>query len=237
MISSVEAAADSATVIFLQPVAQSMRLCPHHLDGRCRFEGRCRYSHGHRTALGQLRAFVEPDFGLVAAGALVLAACSEDQLWRRALVESVEAAGECHLKFEASGKQAVVPMAAVWPLEAAAADFDDDSSADDMDEISEMVVERVLSVGVGARLGEWEQYTRGIGSKLMARMGYVTGAGLGPKQEGRVDPVEATVLPFGKSLGKCIFYDLKIIKNTQFERKNFCNKLASFNLFMICSHV
>lgn len=201
MISSVEAADDSAVVIFLQPVAQAMRLCPHHLDGRCRFEGRCRYSHGHRTALGELRAFVEPDFGLVAAGALVLAA-SDDQLWRRALIESVEAVGECHLKFEASGKQAVVPMANVWPLEAAAADYDDDSSGgDELDELSEMVVERVLSVGASGRLGEWEQYTRGIGSKLMAQMGYVTGAGLGPKQEGRVDPVEATVLPAGKSLG------------------------------------
>lgn len=201
MISSVEAADDSAVVIFLQPVAQSMRLCPHHLDGRCRFEGRCRYSHGHRTALGQLRAFDEPDFGLVAAGALVLAA-ADDQLWRRALVESVETAGDCHLKFEASGKQAVVPLANVWPLEAASADFDDDSSgAEELDELSEMVVERVLSVGAGVRLGEWEQYTRGIGSKLMAQMGYVTGAGLGPTQEGRVDPVEATVLPAGKSLG------------------------------------
>ena len=37
----------------------------------------------------------------------------------------------------------------------------------------------------------------------MAKMGYVSGNGLGKLSEGRVEPVEATVLPEGKS--KCIY--------------------------------
>jgi len=53
-------------------------------------------------------------------------------------------------------------------------------------------------------LGEWEAYTKGIGSKLMKKMGYVWGSGLGKSSEGRVEPIEAVVLPVGKSLDSCL---------------------------------
>merc|ERR1711879_365761 len=46
--------------------------------------------------------------------------------------------------------------------------------------------------------------TRGIGSKLMSKMGYVKGQGLGKDSGGRVLPVEATILPSRKSLDVCI---------------------------------
>lgn len=36
----------------------------------------------------------------------------------------------------------------------------------------------------------------------MQKMGYVFGTGLGPKAEGRIEPVTAVILPPGKSLGK-----------------------------------
>lgn len=49
--------------------------------------------------------------------------------------------------------------------------------------------------------GSWEKYTKGIGSKLMAKMGYVFGSGLGKECEGRTEPVEAIVFPPGRSLG------------------------------------
>ncbi|GFR00897.1 zinc finger CCCH-type with G patch domain-containing protein, partial [Trichonephila clavata] len=39
--------------------------------------------------------------------------------------------------------------------------------------------------------------------KLMAKMGYVWGQGLGKDSDGRIEPVEAIVLPKGKSLDKC----------------------------------
>ncbi|XP_007442990.2 zinc finger CCCH-type with G patch domain-containing protein-like [Python bivittatus] len=51
--------------------------------------------------------------------------------------------------------------------------------------------------------GSWEAHTRGIGSKLLAQMGYELGKGLGKNSEGRVEPVLAVVLPKGKSLDQC----------------------------------
>lgn len=46
-------------------------------------------------------------------------------------------------------------------------------------------------------LGGWEKHTKGIGSKLMAKMGYITGTGLGKNSEGRIEPVEAFPVPEG----------------------------------------
>ncbi|XP_077908337.1 zinc finger CCCH-type with G patch domain-containing protein isoform X1 [Ictidomys tridecemlineatus] len=49
----------------------------------------------------------------------------------------------------------------------------------------------------------WEVHTRGIGSRLLAKMGYEFGKGLGRHAEGRVEPIHAVVLPRGKSLDQC----------------------------------
>ncbi|XP_034394043.1 zinc finger CCCH-type with G patch domain-containing protein [Cyclopterus lumpus] len=54
-----------------------------------------------------------------------------------------------------------------------------------------------------ANFGGWEAHTRGIGSKLMLKMGYEYGKGLGKMQEGRLEPVMAVVLPKRKSLDQC----------------------------------
>ena len=53
-------------------------------------------------------------------------------------------------------------------------------------------------------LGDWEQHTRGIGSKIMMSMGYVMGSGLGKQAEGRVEPVPAMLYPVGRSLDWCM---------------------------------
>lgn len=37
-------------------------------------------------------------------------------------------------------------------------------------------------------------------------MGYVVGAGLGKSGEGRIEPVQAMILPPGKSLGNYHYY-------------------------------
>lgn len=83
---------------------------------------------------------------------------------------------------------------------------DDTNSENDASEYSneEIVHKSLLTMESNAPLGNWEKHTRGIGSKLMAQMGYVIGTGLGKHSDGRMEPVEATVLPAGKSLGKIL---------------------------------
>lgn len=67
--------------------------------------------------------------------------------------------------------------------------------------------------------------SQGIGSRLMAKMGYIVGSGLGPSGEGRVEPVEAVVFPPGKSLGMFfskIFSSGTFISNRSNEISELC---------------
>ena len=50
------------------------------------------------------------------------------------------------------------------------------------------------------KIADWESHTKGLGSKLLLKMGYVWGEGLGRKKNGMVEPLAPHVIPQGKSL-------------------------------------
>ena len=52
-----------------------------------------------------------------------------------------------------------------------------------------------------AHFAGWEAHTRGVGSKLMAAMGYRQGQGLGPHNAGAAAPIEVNGCPFACSHG------------------------------------
>lgn len=51
------------------------------------------------------------------------------------------------------------------------------------------------------KIGAFEQHTKGFGSKMMAKMGFVEGMGLGRDSQGILNPLGAVKLPKSRGLG------------------------------------
>jgi G patch domain-containing protein 2 len=50
-------------------------------------------------------------------------------------------------------------------------------------------------------IGSFEKHTKGFGSKMMAKMGFVEGSGLGRESQGITAPLGAVRLPKSRGLG------------------------------------
>ncbi|KAB7501857.1 Zinc finger CCCH-type with G patch domain-containing protein, partial [Armadillidium nasatum] len=206
------------TVLFSQPTSISMLPCRFFLDGRCKFDSdKCKFSHGEKVSVEKLKEYTIPDRDKIISGSNVLALHEGQDIWHRGKVEDVlEDRAGFSFNCTNCGTVYEVALELMFPLYA---DEDEEelekitmncSKEKDLqlktdvedDEEKQVVVptEIWLQNSLTTKLGEWEKYTKGIGSKLMAKMGYIVGTGLGPKGEGRVDPVSAYVYPQGVSL-------------------------------------
>ncbi len=217
-------------VVFSHPLSADMVACPFFMDGKCRFgEDECRYSHGEAIRLVDLREFVEPDFSTLVKGSSVLAKRTgpggggdkEKEVWSHATVLEVGDGGESvRVQFRQNHREVSrLELDSIFPLssesvsnssdedsegEAAGPSSRDETCVDPTAENEIFVPVDIIGDLSSSSLGEWERHTRGVGSRLMAKMGYVTGAGLGRSSEGRVLPVPARVYPQGRSLDWCM---------------------------------
>lgn len=209
-------------VMFTHPTVPAMKPCSFFLEGRCKFnQERCRFSHGHAVSLSDLHEYSEPSFSNLKPGSPCLVRDeTADGLWLLAAMECIgQEPNKIVVRLSHSGKTASVNVEDVFPLNDDGAeessDVDDSALApepppsvtdgcEDEDEDDVPVVAWSPSTAAGLPLGAWEKHTKGIGSKLMEKMGYVWGQGLGIRGNGRTEPVEAVVLPAGKSLDKCM---------------------------------
>ncbi|XP_052866681.1 zinc finger CCCH-type with G patch domain-containing protein [Anopheles cruzii] len=212
----------TAKVLFTNPTHREMVPCAYFLEGDCRFtDDRCHYSHGETVRLDELRDYREPQFERLqrpGSGALVK---QSSRLWAKGTVLAVDYEGRtCRLVLEEGKRQLdAIPFEDLFPLEDGEAsedpeqgaaestdDEEDDEEDDDYDAVrkAQLVEQSLFQSAPDRRLGEWEDHTRGIGSRIMQKMGYVVGTGLGREGEGIVLPVSAQVLPQGRSLDYCM---------------------------------
>ncbi|CAL8369623.1 unnamed protein product [Lota lota] len=191
-------------VLYVYPTHKSLKPCPFFLEDKCRFEQSCRFSHGEVVYVSELRPFLELDLSNLLEGSTCLAR-HEDGIWYPARILEIDN-GFYTVKFDSLLlKDAVVEGDGVIPPMRE----DDLSSSDssDQDDDQDAVYAKVVQSQDGdstttssSDFGGWEAHTRGIGSRLMLKMGYEYGKGLGKQQEGRVEPVMAVLLPKGASL-------------------------------------
>uniref|UniRef100_A0A3P9D3Q8 Zinc finger CCCH-type with G patch domain-containing protein n=1 Tax=Maylandia zebra TaxID=106582 RepID=A0A3P9D3Q8_9CICH len=206
-------------VLYIYPTQKSMKPCPFYLEDKCRFQDNCRLLYHllgsqictHR----ELYLFLDSDLSNLEEGSSCLAR-HEDGIWHPGKIKEIDS-GFYTVKFDSLLlKDAVVeadgvipPLREDDPL-SSESDLDDIGDGDDAMGYAKGVFTFFIDFAVeptetssSANFGGWEAHTRGIGSKLMLKMGYEYGKGLGKLQEGRVEPVMAVVLPKGKSLDQC----------------------------------
>ncbi|XP_005807707.1 zinc finger CCCH-type with G patch domain-containing protein [Xiphophorus maculatus] len=196
-------------VLFVYPTQKSMKPCPFYLEDKCRFQENCRFSHGEVVYVSELREFLDCDLSNLEEGSACLAR-HEDGIWYPARIKEMDS-GFFTVKFDSLlMKDAVVEADGVIPPLREDDPLSSDPDSDDAGDADVVGYEKVLDSATesseavsSANFGGWEAHTRGIGSKLMLKMGYEFGKGLGKLQEGRVEPVMAVVLPNGKSLDEC----------------------------------
>ncbi|NXG39443.1 ZGPAT protein, partial [Dromaius novaehollandiae] len=193
-------------VLYLYPTHKSLKPCPFFLDDKCRFKENCRFSHGQVVSVEELQPFQEPNLSTLEVGSACLAKHS-DGIWYTAKITDIDS-GYYTVKFDSLLlKEAVVEGDGIIPPlrseDGASSAESDEDSVDDSGYAKAIPENGEWTPACSSSFGGWEAHTRGIGSKLLAQMGYEFGKGLGKNSEGRVEPVQAVVLPRGKSLDQC----------------------------------
>lgn len=153
-------------------------------------------------------------------GSSILAASEHcSGLWRRAELESWDDTLKVgQVVFKDDGSSARLPSGSLSVSEYADMSNEDDegSSSEEESEFSNDGDQEDGSVHQGLGLIEhtnfsgiqtdtvifakWEHHTRGVASKMMAKMGYREGMGLGVSGQGMLDPIPVKVLPPKQSL-------------------------------------
>ena len=172
------------------------------MAGRCSRGQDCRWSHGEVRRLGDLTAWRDSE-DQPGPGSQVLAKTTSG-LWKRGTITEI-LMGDFLVQLDVGGAEPELRTEEdIFMLET-----DDSplpaSKAEEQTHQPELETFVPTELGVsGMKFGDWESSTRGVGSRLMLKMGWVVGAGLGRRGEGRVDPVTARLYPAGKSLDWCM---------------------------------
>ncbi|CAF1479523.1 unnamed protein product [Adineta ricciae] len=198
-------AENTVRVLFCQPTRLDFKPCSYFLNDNCRFNDNCKYCHGFVISADELLEYVEPKYDTLAAGQSVICKQGTDGIWKGGVIESVEHDNnQCVVRFIHFNALEAVPFESLMTIDTTKQTPGGNEDNEDVtDDISSPIEDMPSTSTDQPRLGDlggWEKHTKGIGSKLLAKMGYKPGQGLGRTNQGLVNPVEAHVLPKGKSL-------------------------------------
>ena len=195
-------------VLFTNPTHQEMIPCPYYLDGDCKFDDeKCRYSHGESVHLDELKDFHEPDFSLLHRKNCSVLAKGKNKIWSKGIIRNADYEKKiCKVRLDENKLEVDLNFEDILPVDTHE-HLESESENEDYEEDVQraQIIEKSLFNPVSdQKMGKWEEHTRGIGSKIMMKMGYVIGSGLGSKGDGILVPVCAQILPQGRSLDYCM---------------------------------
>ncbi|KRZ04480.1 Calcium-independent phospholipase A2-gamma [Trichinella zimbabwensis] len=173
------------------------------------------YSHGETVKFADIIEYEEPDFENLSVGSKCLVKCGSEDLWKLASVTSISLEEEqIAARLANTGVLLAVNFEHVFPLN------EQSSLKTEVSQTEESLPKALpssssssagstgpvcsTSAASGSLIGDWEVHTRGIGTKLMEKMGYIKGQGLGKDNLGQTEPIAVHVFPKGKSLDHCL---------------------------------
>ncbi|CAB4401029.1 unnamed protein product [Rhizophagus irregularis] len=206
LIHSINTEKKTCNVLILTPITPSTRICKKYISSHCKTVP-CAYNYSHGE---------EISFELVAPYELLnidhvdtyqigryFWAEYKDEVWYMAKLINIEEGGQgfrvIYKGYENEHPDGfVVSHDEIIPVvglenedESSFGEYSDDDESASLSE----------SDSPSLRLGlEWEKHTKGVASRIMAKMGYKMGEGLGKNSEGITSPIEVKLFSKGVSL-------------------------------------
>lgn len=172
-------------------------------------------SAGIDVPLSSLRNFVATIWKRSLVGSSVWAASDANAgIWKEAELESWdEEHGVGQVVFREDGSSVILGAEAIALTEHAEVSDEESDSSLEQSDFSDYEGDDSQGLGVlestnlqrgiqteTAIFAKWENHTRGVASKMMAKMGYREGMGLGVSGQGMLTPIPVKVLPPKQSL-------------------------------------
>ncbi|GAA5795817.1 hypothetical protein HPULCUR_001179 [Helicostylum pulchrum] len=180
---------DQVQVLILTPVTINMVACPAYLNNDpC---SKCSYSHGHTVPINQVLPFEALEMNSIYHNLnyetkVWCKRRPDDVLWKLGCITDQLSSTRWRVKLKSTGTEIGVDIENLTLFKC----LDDDNESSESGSESEPEHNSRNNIKQKEESwGGWEAHTTGFASKMMKKMGYVDGRGLGINAEGRADPI------------------------------------------------